>query len=127
MIEEMADAKFSNRSDNVSDGIYTVAIKKFFMVEEGYKGDSVGVEFFVAAAEVQTKREVLREGEDPNVVPKPNSVGSTMSCTWNMSDKQMKQIGIYGLFAVNVKAMLAAVLGIDVPWGVIAFVAIAGV
>jgi len=37
------------------------------------------------------------------------------------------QIGIYGLFAVNVKAMLAAVLGIDVPWGVIAFVAIAGV
>ncbi|QOC27083.1 APC family permease [Microbacterium hominis] len=37
------------------------------------------------------------------------------------------QIGIYGLFAVNTRAMLATVFGIDVPWGILAAVAIAGV
>jgi len=37
------------------------------------------------------------------------------------------QIGIYGLFAVVSKAMLQTYFGIDVPWGVLAFIAIAGV
>lgn len=37
------------------------------------------------------------------------------------------QIGIYGLFAVNAKAMLATVFGIDVPWPVLAGVALVGV
>lgn len=37
------------------------------------------------------------------------------------------QIGIYGLFAVNAHAMLLALFGIDIPWGVLAFIAIAGV
>jgi len=37
------------------------------------------------------------------------------------------QIGIYGLFAVNAKAMVATVFGIDLPWPLFAFAAIAGV
>jgi len=37
------------------------------------------------------------------------------------------QIGVYGLFAVNAKAMLATLFGIDVPWGVLAAVAVLGV
>lgn len=37
------------------------------------------------------------------------------------------QIGVYGLFAVTSSAMLQTYFGIDVPWGVLAFVAIAGV
>lgn len=37
------------------------------------------------------------------------------------------QIGIYGLFAVNAQAMLATLFGIDVPWGIIALVAIVAV
>jgi amino acid transporter len=34
------------------------------------------------------------------------------------------QIGIYGLFAVSARAMLATLFGIDVPWALLAFVAI---
>lgn len=37
------------------------------------------------------------------------------------------QIGIYGLFAVNASAMLKTDFGLDVPWTVLAFIAIAGV
>jgi amino acid transporter len=37
------------------------------------------------------------------------------------------QIGIYGLFAVTSSAMLETFFGITVPWGVLAFLAIAGV
>ena len=37
------------------------------------------------------------------------------------------QIGIYGLFAVNTSAMLKTDFGLDVPWTVLALIAIAGV
>jgi amino acid transporter len=37
------------------------------------------------------------------------------------------QIGIYGLFAITSSAMLETFFGITVPWGVLAFLAIAGV
>ena len=37
------------------------------------------------------------------------------------------QIGIYGLFAVNASAMLKTDFGLDVPWTVLALIAIAGV
>jgi len=37
------------------------------------------------------------------------------------------QVGIYGLFAVTSSAMLETFFGITVPWGVLAFIAIAGV
>ena len=37
------------------------------------------------------------------------------------------QIGVYGLFAVQTQAMLSFVFGLDVPWPVVAFVAIAAV
>lgn len=37
------------------------------------------------------------------------------------------QIGIYGLFAVNARAMIATLFGIDVPWGLLAGLAVVGV
>lgn len=101
-IDEVSTAKLSQQAARINDGIYELILKRFTFIEEGFKGDSIVVEFYVLAARPQTvPADLLRPGEQPGSAM-PNAVGTICGTAQNMSDRAKREIStsvLMGLFA----------------------------
>lgn len=103
-IDQLAKGKLGNQAARILDGIYDpLIIKRIFMVKDGFKGDSIIVEFYVLkAAQQSVASDLLRPGEVPGSAM-PNALGSTCGMANKLSgDKQSRDITMnvmMGLFA----------------------------